>query len=279
MSKLKGIIIASSAGNRSSRRALALLAFIGVTVGCNKLTEFNGETSRYGAIDIRGKSTSATAVNGSATAIFFEAINAVVPNSATQQNDACVYALVDTTTSVVSGQNRVGDSLSFMVGGNVVPLPFEPLNLRYITSSTQPFSYQSGDVAQISIPGSGDLFPSASITVKLAEPVIPGVITLPAVGQSLALSWNATNDPTAAMLISVRYANPSTSSYANEQIYCSVKDDGIFEIPASGLSGLLASPAALRSLRFTRYRTNELQIDSRTLLHVATTVDTVLTFQ
>ena len=269
----------SSAGINNLTRALATLVLVVMSAGCNNLTEFNGETSRYGAIDIRGASTSATTVNASATAIFFEAVNAVVPNSSTQQNDACVYAVVDTTTLEVRGQSRVGDSLSLSVGGNQVPFPYQDANLRYATSATQPFSYQSGDVAQISIPGSGELFPPSNISVKLAEPIVPGALTLPAVGQSLALSWNATNDPTSAMLISVRYANPSNTSYANEQIYCSVKDDGIFEIPGTGLSALLASPAARRSVRFTRYRTNEVQIDSRTLLHVATTVDTVVTFQ
>ncbi len=279
MSMSKQRCKSSPEGNRSFPRFCALLALAVTAVGCNSLTEFRGETSRYGAIDIRGKSTSTTTVKASASAIFFEAVNAVVPNSATQQNDACVYAVVDTTAADVRGQNRVGDSLSFTVGGNLVPLPYEAANLRYVTPASQPFSYQSGEVAQISVPGSGELFPSSNINVKLAEPIIPGALVLPAVNQSLALSWNATNDPTSAILISVRYANPSTSSYANEQIYCSVKDDGIFEIPGTGLSGLLASPAALRSVRFTRYRTNELQIDSRTLLHVATTVDTVLTFQ
>ena len=88
---------------------------------------------------------------------------------------------------------------------------------------------------------------------------------------------NASSDTTAAILLSLKYNNPTTSSYPNEQIFCSAKDDGRFEIPAGALTALRASPASLRTITLTRFRTNEsLLPDNRTLLHVATTVDTVL---
>lgn len=255
--------------------ALALLAMAALGA-CGGLTEYTPTTNRYGSINIDGSATSATAATASASGVFFEAVQAEVPNSASvqQQADACVFSNI---LANADGRGfEAGTPLSLAVGSTSVTIPYDVTSARYAMPLTQRFSYVVGENAAITVPGSAN-FPASAISVKLAEPVIPGAIAIPAAGSPLVVTWNGNNDATSAMLISVRYANTATSTAANEQIFCSAKDDGRFEILASALTALRASPASLRTITLTRFRTNETLLpDNRTLLHVATTVDTVL---
>jgi hypothetical protein len=116
--------------------------------------------------------------------------------------------------------------------------------------------------------------------VKLAEPLIPGAITVPTTTAPMVFTWNAPepSDTTSAIILSLRYANPATSPYANEQIYCALNDDGTHQLPTSALAAFLASPNDKRSLVMTRWRTREQAVDGRTILHIATSVDTTLKF-
>lgn len=256
---------------------LALALFATSALGaCGGLTEYTPTTNRYGSINIDGSATSATAATANASAVFFEAVQAEVPNSASvqQQADACVFSNIPASSD---GRGfEAGTPLALAVGSTSVTIPYDVTSARYAMPLTQRFSYVTGENASITVPGSAN-FPASAISVKLAEPVIPGAIAIPAAGSPLVVTWNGNNDATSAMLISVRYANPSTSAVANEQIFCSAKDDGRFEVIASALTALRASPASLRTITLTRFRTNETLLpDNRTLLHVATTVDTVL---
>lgn len=261
---------------RSARVALLSIATLGLTGACSKLTEYVPTTNRYGSINIEGDGTSATSVSAAPSAVFFEAVSAGVPNSAgaDQQSDACVFSTIEAPTE---GRGfDAGTSIALAVGSTTLSVPYNATTARYAFPTTQRFTYNAGETAQITVPGSAN-FPASAISVKLAEPILPGAVALPAAGSPLVITWNATNDATAAVLISARYANPASSTTANEQIFCSAKDDGRFEIPSNALTALRASPASLRTLTLTRFRTNEsLLSDNKTLLHVATTVDTVL---
>jgi hypothetical protein len=114
--------------------------------------------------------------------------------------------------------------------------------------------------------------------VPLAEPVLPGDLQVPPFGAPLNVTWTASADTTSAIVLSLKYANPITSPYANEQIYCTLKDDGAFSLPATALTYFLAAPGASRTLQLTRWRTRALLIDDKTLLHIASSVDTIIKF-
>lgn len=257
---------------------VSLFAATTFTVACSKLTEANPTVNRYGAVNITARGSSASSASASATVIFFEAFSAAVPSSVLQATDQCAYSTVDTTKSFPSGVKKAGDQVTLSIGANTVTLPYESGLFRYANVATSPFTYRSGDAVVANIPGSTDGFPSASISVRLAETLIPGAVAIPAPGAPLAVTWNASTDTTAAILLSLRYNNPTTSSYPNEQIYCSLKDDGKFDIPASGLTAFLAAPNASRSLRMTRWRTRESLLDPKTMLHIATSIDTTVKF-
>ena len=249
-----------------------------VLSACTALDNTAPSTNRYASFSIRAKNTTNNRAIASATAIIFEAYTAGVPNSALQRTDQCVYAAVDTATAIVKGVKKAGNPATLGIAGTVVNLPYDDILFRYATPENITFSYTRGDVAQASIPGDPSVYPAASISVPLAEPIVPGIIKIPAGTEAMSFTWNAAIDSTSSIILSLRYANPATSPYANEQIYCSLNDDGAHLLPTTVLTAFLASPNSMRSLQLTRWRTRESFPDARTILHVASSVDTTLTF-
>ncbi len=258
-------------------RCVTLLAAFALTA-CSSITDSTPVLNRFGAITISGQNAAAGRAAASVNAVFFEGLSASAPSSALQQGDQCAFAFLDTTNAGATGSLKVGESLSLTFAGSAVTMPFSTSLLRYEPVPGTALSYAAGDAATINIPGAASVFPAAAVSVKLAEPIIPGPIALPAVGAPLNVTWNATNDATAAIILSVRYGATATATSANEQIYCALKDDGSFQIPATGLGPFLSSPAALRSVAMIRWRTNEVRPDATTLVHIVSTVDTIVRF-
>lgn len=258
---------------------LALGGIVVAASACGGLTDSQPTPNRYGSVSIRANATSATTARANATAIFFDAFTAAVPNSALNRNDRCEYSVIDTTTVITRGNKRAGNEVTMAIGASNISMAYDAGLFRYANAFGTPFSYASGDNAQVSIPGEGELYPSANISVPLAEPLLPGPVVVPTGVESMTISWNASADTTSAVILSLRYANPSTSSFANEQIYCALKDDGSHQLSSTSLAAFLASPANKRSLVLTRWRTRESLVDSRTLLHIASSIDTTITFQ
>ncbi len=256
----------------------AIAATVTFLTSCAQLTESTPSSSRFAAVNIVAKATGSGRAMANATVIFFDAISAAVPNSALQQTDQCTFANVDTTTVVTRGVKKAGTSVGLLVGTTALTLPYDAGLFRYANPVNTPFSYATGDVAQATLPDGGEVFPASAISVRLAEPLLPGPLVLPVSGQALVVTWNAVSDTSSAIILQLKYANPTTSTYANEQVICSLKDDGRYDVPAGGLTAFLASPANRRSLQLTRWRTKESSIDSKTLLHIATSVDTVIVF-
>lgn len=253
---------------------LSTLAF----AACANVTDADITFTNYGAVTITGKNAPAGRATATVNAVFFRGLSADAPNSTLQQGDQCSYAVIDSTTGAGTGSLKAGDNLSLTIAGTNVALPYSTARLRYEPAANVALSYAAGDAATLNVPGAAGTFPAASISVKLAEPIIPGPLALPAVGSPLNVTWNATNDATAAIILSVRYGATPTATIQNEQIYCAVKDDGAFQVPSAGLGAFLASPGALRSVTLVRWRTQEARPDASSLLHVVTTVDTIVRF-
>lgn len=249
-----------------------------VLSGCSSLTETDAVLNRYGAITITGQNAAAARATATVTAVFFEGLSASAPNSAREQSDQCQYAFLDTSGTASTGSLVVGDNLAMTFAGAVVPLPYSTALLRYQPASGTVLTYGAGDAATVSIPGAGALFPAATISVKLAEPILSGPVVVPATGAPLDVTWNSTSDATAGVILSVRYGATTTATAANEQIYCTLKDDGAFQVPSTGLGSFLSSPPALRSIALIRWRTNEVRPTATTLVHIVSTVDTIVRF-
>ncbi len=243
---------------------------------CAGSTDNQQTTQKYGAVNFVAKRTGTGQASASATFVAFEGVGLQVPNSSAQQNDQCVYANVDTTAVSARGDRSAGDAISIVVAGVTRTLPYSTNDLRYATPVGAPINYAAGDVAQVTVPGNGTSFPAVSGSVKLAEPLELGPVTTPTSGANLTLTWNGTNDATAAVILQMKYPNPVGSSYANEQIYCALRDDGSVNIPGGLLNPFLLA-SSKRSLTLVRWRTN-LVTSNGANLHLTSSTDTTVIF-
>jgi hypothetical protein len=174
------------------------------------------------------------------------------------------------------GDRSAGDAISIVVAGVTRSLPYSTSDQRYATPAGAPITYAAGDVAQVSVPGNGNSFPAMSGTVKLAEPIELGPLNTPTSGANLTVTWNGTNDASAAVILQIKYPNPVTSTYANEQVYCALKDDGSVNIPAGLLNPFLVA-SSKRSLTLVRWRTNLVSANGANL-HFTASTDTTVVF-
>ncbi|WP_461411882.1 hypothetical protein [Gemmatimonas sp.] len=258
---------------------VALVALLAGAVGmgaCSSITETNQTLQKYGGVNFVAKRTASGQGSATATVVAFESIGLQVPNSSLQQNDQCVYAAVDTLPQTARGDRSAGDAVAVVVGGNTRQLAYSTADLRYATPVGSPIVYSAGDIAQVNIPGNGSAFPAISGSVKLAEPLVLDTLTLPSNGQNLTITWNGTNDATAAIILQLKYPNPVSSTYANEQIYCALKDDGSVVLPG-GLLNPFQVATTKRSLTIVRWRTNFVTANGANL-HLTSSIDTTVVF-
>jgi len=256
--------------------AAGAIALVAATGACAGSTEIQQTGQKYGAVNFVGKRTVAGNGSASVTFVAFEGAGVQVPNSSAQQNDQCVYASVDTSTVAARGDRSAGDAISIVVAGVTRSLPYSASELRYATPAGAPITYAAGDIAQVLVPGNGNSFPAMSGSVKLAEPIELGPLATPTSGANLTVTWNGTNDATAAVILQIKYPNPVTSTYANEQVYCALKDDGSVNIPAGLLNPFLVA-SSKRSLTLVRWRTNLVSANGANL-HFTSSTDTTVVF-
>jgi hypothetical protein len=247
--------------------------------GCNPVSIPEPVQKRVGAVAILGSSTSATSVRATATVIVFEALSVALPSSTLSQDDACIFTGVDTAATTVRGTRRAGASVALQVGGQAVTLPFETAFQRYATPVGTTFGYAAGDTARVSIPGEGDNFPAAAISVPLVAPLLPGALSLPPAGQPLTVTWTPGGDAGAAIILSLKYPNPASSPFANAQVLCRLRDDGTHTVAAPTVEAFLGAAPTRRTITLTRWRTGEQVLDDRTVLHIVSSIDTVVTPQ
>lgn len=260
-------------------RSSALCVTVCLTAGlaaCVGTTDPQQSARKYGAINFVGKRTPSGQVSATATAVTFESVGLQVPNSSLQQNEQCVFTAVDTFPQLIRGDRRAGEVVSVRIGSVTTQLTYSAADIRYSTPVGAPILYNGGDIAQVSIPGSGSSFPAIAGAIRLAEPVELGPLVVPPLGENMTVTWNGTNDATAAMILQIKYPNPPASAFANEQVYCALRDDGSVVLPG-GLLNQFQAATSKRSLTLVRWRTNFLATDSVNL-HLTSSVDTTVVF-
>ncbi|MEO7362947.1 MAG: hypothetical protein ABI120_21620 [Gemmatimonadaceae bacterium] len=272
--------------NASSRRPswstlasgarLAVALVVVPLAGCLKSVNENSNATKYGAIAVTGIPVANGNGAASASAIFFQAFSVNIPDSRLQSN-GCQFASVDTTQAASTGQLKAGTALSMIVGSGATTtareLGYDLANLRYQSSAVL---YKANDSITVSIPGDAAGFPASSIKLRLAEPLFPEDVTVPTGSDKMTVRWNASSDTTTAIILSLRYANPPSSTYANEQLICALKDDGAEDITGTVLGPFTLSPVGMRSLKLTRWRTNLVLPGDAAVLHIVSTIDTLV---
>ena len=127
-----------------------------------------------------------------------------------------------------------------------------------------------GDTVRLTAPGAVNGFPGFTLKATLAEAFTRDSIAVPPAGQNLALRWSASGLPAgSAMLVSLRYNSSPSNQTLNSQIYCFLKDDGAYDVPAAQLSGL--RDAAHTEFVMSRWRSQLLQVDNTSVVFFSNT--------
>lgn len=244
---------------------LALLAL--GTTAC--LETLEPPTGRFGTI------TAAAYDNGAGTyvlrpeAAFYDKTDLTYTPAI---GDTCVIAAYS-PTSTISGSLitlNAGEFLFTSVGGRVDTLaPLGGLSLR-VYSAIRPLGipYNPGDTLAVTIPGTVSGFPASAISVRTAEAFTHDSIGVPGVDADLTLAWTPAPSAGSQMTFSLRYANGFSGGTANEQLFCSLTDDGTATIDADYLNGWRTALNGVRSTRAVRIRSREVTIDGRTRLSI-----------
>ncbi|HEX9565040.1 MAG TPA: hypothetical protein VF981_13745 [Gemmatimonadaceae bacterium] len=97
-----------------------------------------------------------------------------------------------------------------------------------LPTETTPFN--PGDSIFVTVPGASGGFPAATIRAKTAEPFTFPTIDPPGGTETILLNWTAPDDARSAIIVSLRYQAPGTSTF-NRHVLCTFQDDGLDSIP------------------------------------------------
>ena len=219
------------------QKLVPLLALAAVTAiaGCDGLnTGQTGNPVGVGALAARTKGTGYTT---SPQVTFYRVTSATFVTTAGLR-DTCYLAFYsETSAGGTSSATTVGAgstiALKLGVRTDTLARAAGGADATYRTSLLAGIPFTPGDSMLFTIPGDNNGFPTSAFRGKTAEPFALNVVTVPAAGNPVPVSWApAASDSNAAMFITFRYAT-ATSTTFNRQIACTFIDDGSGTAPAS----------------------------------------------
>jgi hypothetical protein len=190
------------------------------------------------------------------------------------ETEGCVLQRLVSPGSALPLFIGAGDSVAFAAqGGSTVYL--KPQTDSGITSyrvpGRTPVPLSAGATVTFTVPGTASGFPASSIALKTVEPyqMSPVPNELPA-GQSLTLTWSPPGDaPTdTRMEVAFMYATAAGGAL-NEQLYCSLIDDGEFTIQSGSLSGFRAAAGGVRQVLSRRWRSSFKDLGDSVMLAIS----------
>ena len=248
--------------NRNRPLVVALIvATIGVSA-CDAVTGSSGGSPiAVGGIAARTKGTGFT----TAPEIAFYRVSGATFVSAAGVTDTCFITTYSTATSTggtPATALSAGPYVSLAIGNRVDSLTHTggSLDAVYRTSLPAGIPFTPGDSVVITIPGDRAGYPASTFRGRTAEAFTMGQLVVPANGNPINLTWTPATDLNAAMFVTFRYIDPTTSATAfNRQIACSFIDDGTGQVPATIATFWIM--ATTRDMTAQRVRTILQQID------------------
>jgi hypothetical protein len=138
--------------------------------------------------------------------------------------------------------------------GAMLPVPVGSIT-EYALQGDGRIAFTPGASVTFGIPGAPNGYPQASITGATARPLQLGPIdTNPPDSVGLVLTWNPSAD-SSAVVISLQYGSSSDRTTPDQQIYCSLADDGVDTLNLLKTLRWKQAPAATRSVTAYRWRT------------------------
>jgi hypothetical protein len=198
------------------------------------------------------------------TVTFIRALGLNVGNTR-NPGDTCEVLSFNETTGTPEPVPGVaaGEAISLDLSGTTTQLvpTDQTIGRVYAPAAAASVTFQPGDSAKITVPGSAGGFPATTFAIKTAEPIIwVDPIAVPTAGSTanIVVKWNA-GDVNSAMLLSLRYEIPSSTNV--QQVLCLMQDDGEFAIPNNKLSAWEATTTTERRAVATRVRNSGVALE------------------
>ncbi|MCU0649646.1 MAG: hypothetical protein MUF00_16770 [Gemmatimonadaceae bacterium] len=247
------------------RSVVGLLVLACAVVGACDSALSVSDQPVVGAVSLRSVPNAARGAVVGGDAFFLSGSSLSVPDPSLVP-DSCVLQAVDTSVTFNRGNTAAGNAIGLRVGSADGSMPLSSSESRYLIAPGTRLDYQFGDSVRITVPGQAGGFPAASTFAPLAEPFTLAAFTPPAVGQPAAFRWSPAGTTQSAIVLTVRF-RPAMTGQTGRQALCSLRDDGVFDMPARIYDGL-RDTGVLDRLTAVRFRTRAVEVSRRATLYV-----------
>ena len=138
----------------------------------------------------------------------------------------------------------------------------------YVLDVGEHFRFSPGENVTVTVPGAPGGFANGTISVLTARGFTLGSIAAsPPANDPLPLTWTPAGDDSTKMLVSLQYGVGQLA--ANQQIFCSLIDDGAAEVPAILLTQWRNATTGSRKVEAARWRVAAKEVTGGILLVVS----------
>lgn len=138
----------------------------------------------------------------------------------------------------------------------------------YVLEPTDRFPFHPGDTVTVTVPGAAGGFSNGTVSVITARGFTFGPIDPePPSGEGLDLTWSPAGDDSTKVLLSLQYGVGQITP--NEQIFCSLRDDGVAEIESRYLVAWRTATTGSRRYEAARWRVATRQVTGGVLLAIS----------
>jgi hypothetical protein len=138
----------------------------------------------------------------------------------------------------------------------------------YVLDPSDRFPFRPGETVTITVPGAPGGFANGTISILTAREYTLGPIDpSPPMDSTLRLTWSPAGDDSTKMLISLQYGVGQLD--ANQQIFCSLVDDGAADVPTLLLAQWRTATTGSRRVEAARWRVAFREVNGGVLLVVS----------
>jgi hypothetical protein len=163
-----------------------------------------------------------------------------------------------------------GDSVALTTATDTTHLfpTIEANRELYVMRTSDRFPFHPGERLTITVPGEAGGFANGTISILTAGAFALGPIeTSPPPGETLDITWSPAGDDSTKVLISLQYA--IGGSQANEQVFCSLVDDGAASIPSVLAARWASATTGTRNVEAARWRVAIREVQDGVLVAVS----------
>jgi len=240
-------------------RALVLVSAAGLLAGCNLSSNL---PSSYPVGDV---SIVDTVVNGrpvmAPVAVFFDGLNVTLPSS-TNVADSCVQASYPLTNPpfIPNGTLYAGDSITVTTDSGTVQLRPDSAVISglvyYQLPTDSAVAFTPGSSMTVTVPGSPTGYPSVAMQAGTVPPYSFNAIDTMPDPNNFVITWTSPQGPGTALVISLQFTTDTTTTTPDQQIYCSLVDDGSVTIPSLLADSWRKAVPASRHLDSYKWKTS-----------------------